>query len=240
MLIVPGFGLRSFIQSLLCHIREALDFATLHPTRVLRQRAIAQTADYISAHMDNALSFYTARQVLRHCLAGISANGMILEFGVFKGGTIRYIARAHPDREIHGFDSFDGLPSGWSGTGHDKGAFSAGGRLPRVPKNVRLHIGLFDTTLPAWTQQNKGPIALLHVDCDLYSSTQTVLAALKDRMIPGTIIVFDDYFGYPGWQRGEHLAFQEFVLDTDLRFEYICHAFHQVAVRILSAADQAS
>ena len=232
MLILPRFGLRSAVQSLLCHVQEALDFAALHPTRVLRQRAIAETVEFIAANLPDALSFYTARQVLRHCLAQVPAEGMVLEFGVFRGGTINYIARALPGREIHGFDSFEGLPTAWTGTGHDRGAFSAGGNLPSVPAHVRLHKGYFDASLPPWAAQHPGPVALLHVDCDLYSSTRTIFDVIGERLVPGSIVVFDEYFGYPGWQRGEHLAFQEFVQQRGVRFEYLCHAYYQLAVRI--------
>ena len=234
MLIVPSFRLRSFVQSALCHIREARDFAVVHPTSVLRQRAVARSADFVTDHMPGALSFYTAKEVLRHCLARLPNDGMILEFGVFKGGTIKYMARTHPGREIHGFDTFEGLPDGWSGMGYDKGAFSTGGRLPRVPKNVRLHKGLFDVTLPGWVERHQDPIALIHVDCDLHSSTKTVLELLRTRIGPGMIIVFDEYFGYPGWENGEYRAFQTFVQETGLQFEYVCHARQQVAVRIIA------
>ena len=233
MLIVSGFRLRSAVQSAMSHLCEAIDFATLHPTRALRRQAVAESVAFIQEHMPQALSFYTARQVLRHCLGEMRLGGMILEFGVFKGGTINFIAGLHPEREIHGFDSFEGLPTAWAGTGHEKGAFFAGGRLPRVAKNVTLHKGFFDASLPGWAERHAGPIAFLHVDCDLCSSTRTVFDILRDRIVPGTIIVFDEYFGYPGWQRGEHLAFQEYLHDSGVTFEYLCHAFYQVGVRIL-------
>jgi hypothetical protein len=238
MLTVASFRLRSFVQSALCHIRETLDFATAHPTMLLRERAAASSADFVTAHMPNALSFYTAKEVLRHCLARLPDEGQILEFGVFKGGTIDYIARTRPDREIHGFDTFEGLPAGWSGMGYDTGAFSAGGRLPRVRNNVRLHKGLFDVTLPVWIAGNDRPVALIHVDCDLYSSAKTVLALLRDRIKPGLIIVFDEYFGYPGWERGEHRAFHDFIRETGVSFDYLCHGRQQVAVRIVQAATE--
>ena len=233
MLIVGSFRIKSVVQSGLCHLREVFDFATAHPTRLLRQRAAASSADFVTAHMADALSFYTGKEVLRHCLARLSGDGQILEFGVFKGGTIDYIARTLPDREVHGFDTFEGLPAGWPGMGYDASAFSAGGRPPRVPSNVRLHKGLFDVTLPVWIAGNTRSVALIHVDSDLYGSAKTVLDLLRTRITPGVIIVFDEYFNYPGWERGEHRAFQEFVRETGVRFDYLCHARQQVAVRIL-------
>lgn len=50
--------------------------------------------------------------------------------------------------------------------------------------------GWFDETLPKFAAEVEGPAAFLHVDCDLYSSTRTVFEALGDRVVPGTVIVF--------------------------------------------------
>jgi hypothetical protein len=198
----------------------------------MRRRAAIQSARFAFDHMPGALSFYTSRQVLTYALSQLTIAGTILEFGVFKGGTIRHIAACCPDRKVHGFDSFEGLPTAWGGTGHDRGAFHAGGKLPKVPGNVTLHRGLFDVTLPNWAQANPDTIAFLHVDCDLYQSATTILTALQERLHPGVVIVFDDYFGYPGWQHGEHQAFSEFILRSGHEFRYLCHAAQQVAVQI--------
>jgi hypothetical protein len=74
--------------------------------------------------------------------------------------------------------------------------------------------------LPHFTQQTDESIALLHVDCDLYSSTAFVLETLADRFRTGSVIVFDEYFNYPGWKQHEYKAFQEHVARTGLRFRY--------------------
>jgi hypothetical protein len=232
VLIVPAFQVRTFVQSAMSHFLEVVDYAALHPTRQLRKAAAVQSCQFVTENMPGALSFYTSRQVLGYALSQVTLAGSILEFGVFKGGTIRYIARRCPDRVVHGFDSFEGLPVAWEGTGHDRGAFHAGGKLPNVPSNVRLHSGFFDRSLPVWTSENPDPLAFLHVDCDLYQSTKTIFDVLEERIRPGLVIVFDEYFGYHHWQQGEHKAFQEFVERTGRRFRYLCHAYHQVAVVI--------
>jgi hypothetical protein len=232
VLIVPAFQFRTLIQSAMSHVMEAVDYATLHPTRQLRMRAASQSCEFVTEHMPGALSFYTSRQVLAYSLSQMTLAGSILEFGVFRGGTIRYIANRCPERKVHGFDSFEGLPVAWEGTGHDRGAFHAGGKLPNVPGNVRLHRGFFDQSLPVWQRENQDPIAFLHVDCDLYQSTKTIFDELEGRLLPGLVIVFDEYFGYHRWQQGEHKAFQEFIEKTGHSFRYLCHAYHQVAVLI--------
>lgn len=74
----------------------------------------------------------------------------------------------------------------------------------------------------------------LHIDCDLYSSTKVVFDFLKNQIVKGTVIVFDEYFNYPGWQNGEFKAFKEFVIQNNVEYEYLTYnRYHeQVAVII--------
>ena len=87
---------------------------------------------------------------------------------------------------------------------------------PDMPGNVILHRGLFEATLPDFLESHDGPCAFLHADYDLYSSARTVLHALKPRLEPGPIILFDEYFNYPSWRDHEHKAFQEFVATNNV------------------------
>jgi predicted O-methyltransferase YrrM len=201
-------------------------------------RALDRTVDYIETKMPDALGFEAQRDLLDHALSAVEIEGHYLEFGVFTGGTIRFMARRIKPRVIHGFDSFEGLPERWSGFGLGRAAFNRGGRLPRVPDNVRLHPGWFDATLPQWLASNAGPVAFIHVDCDIYSSTRTILTLLAERIVPGTIIVFDEYFNYPNWEEHEYKAFQEFIGESGLGYRYLGFARQQVAVRIEAARQE--
>ena len=80
----------------------------------------------------------------------------------------------------------------------------------------------------------EGPVRFLHVDCDLYSSTKTIFGGLNNRLQMGTVILFDEFFNYPGWQSGEYKAWRELCEEMHLQFEYLgyCHWDEQVAVRI--------
>jgi len=83
---------------------------------------------------------------LTHALTQFIPPGMMLEFGVWKGTTITEIAKAHPDRQVFGFDSFEGLPETWTRSDGDfeAGRFNLNGQLPRVPSNVTLVKGWFN------------------------------------------------------------------------------------------------
>jgi predicted O-methyltransferase YrrM len=160
-------------------------------------------------------------------------HGLILEFGVATGRTLNHFARVLPFKTIYGFDGFQGLPEDW--TSRMRKGFFARSNLPHVRKNCELVVGWFDDTLPEFVQQHDQPIALLHVDCDLYSSAVTVLNALKDQIVPGTVIVFDEYMNYPGWQLDEFRAWQDYVRAFGARYEYIGRVgrHQKVAVRVV-------
>ena len=191
----------------------------------LRLRAKAEAVDYIVAHMQEALVLPDRLGLLGFALSRAPADGLVVEFGVEKGASLRHLASLTQQqgrgREVHGFDSFAGLPGDWGGTKEAKGAFDLHGRLPKVPANARLHVGWFDKSLPGFLATHDGPCALIHVDCDIYVSTKVVFEQLRQRIVPGTVIVFDEYFNYPGWRQHEYKAFQEFVAATGMGYAYL-------------------
>ncbi len=186
----------------------------------LRLHAKRESVAYIIANMPDALVKSDRLDLLKFALSRAPAEGLVLEFGVEKGASLRHLASL-TKRTVHGFDSFEGLPGDWGGTKEGKGAFDRQGRLPKVPANAKLHIGWFEKTLPGFLGTDAAPCALIHVDCDIYSSTVTIFEALKDRIRPGTVIVFDEYFNYPGWRNHEYKAFQEFIAASGQTYTYL-------------------
>lgn len=173
---------------------------------------------------------------LTDALNQVSLDGLFMEFGVWKGETVTHIAKTCPQKTIHGFDSFEGLQEEWNNS--PPGHFNLNGELPVVPSNVRLHKGYFCDVLPIFKQQipKKQPIAFLHVDCDLYSSTKDIFRELGEHIVPGTIIAFDDFLYNTNWIQHEPLAFAEFLKERpDLTFTYITYTgSHQVVVKMLA------
>jgi hypothetical protein len=74
----------------------------------------------------------------------------------------------------------------------------------------------------------------MHIDCDIYSSTVDILEGFADRIQAGTVVVFDEYFNYPNWERHEYKAWQEFVERYDVAYEYLAYARQQVSVKVTS------
>jgi hypothetical protein len=186
----------------------------------LQLQAKRQSLDYINRHMMHCMHFRSRWDLLRYGLAQSPAEGLVVEFGVYQGDSIRAIGE-WAGGPVHGFDSFEGLPEDWSGTSETAGKFNASGKLPRVPGNVTLHAGWFENTLPPFLAAHPGPLAFANIDCDLYSSTKTVFDALAPRIGPGTVLAFDEYFNYHNWQQHEFKAFKEFVQDEGLRYQYL-------------------
>jgi len=200
--------------------------------------ASEESARYVLARMRAVPNFETDYD-LHHWVAstqldrGLLAHGQILEFGVATGRTLNQFGHWLPHKTVYGFDGFDGLPEDW--TSRMRKGFFARKHLPRVRRNCELVVGWFNETLAGFVEKHPEPVALLHVDCDLYSSTVTILDELKDNIVPGTVIIFDEYINYPGWQLDEFRAWQEFVKEHNVRYEYIGRVSkHQkVAVRVL-------
>jgi predicted O-methyltransferase YrrM len=120
--------------------------------------------------------------------ASLAPDGLVCEFGVFKGSSLRVLADLFKDRTVYGFDSFDGLPEHWR-EGYGEGKFATA--PPKVPKNAELVRGLFVDTVRDFVRGKT--VAFAHIDCDLFSSTQTVLKAIRPALVAGSVLVFDQF-----------------------------------------------
>jgi hypothetical protein len=233
-MLITNFRLKYVLYKIVCAAYQLADVGRIHPARERALRALQRSVDYVESAMPDALGFETQRDLINYSVQSVDIEGHYLEFGVYTGGTIRYIAKRIGKRTIHGFDSFEGFAEVWSGFSLGHKTFDNKGRLPRVPDNVALHRGYFNESLPQWLADNPGPVAFVHIDCNLYSSTKTVLDLLGPRLAVGSVILFDEYFNYPGWEQHEFKAFQEFVSATGITYTYIAFARQQVAVRVTS------
>jgi predicted O-methyltransferase YrrM len=193
------------------------------------------TARYIIDHMSACPMLESRPAGLISALDAAPSEGLVMEFGVSRGESINLLAERLPSQKVHGFDSFKGLPEAWH-VSYASGAFEEeDGWRPAVRDNVELHVGWFNETLPGFLEAHPGPIRLLHVDSDLYSSAKYVFDTAGDRIVSGTVIVFDEYFNYPGWEDHEYKAFQEFLAQRGLKYEYLSYTLNytQVVVKIV-------
>ena len=182
---------------------------------------------------------------LKACVEAVTIDGLWMEFGVYRGRTITNIAK-YSSNIIYGFDSFEGLHEHWDEE-NPLGVYSLQGDIPSGaicgsnddnpgmydssptktirpwPRNVQLVKGFFEDSLPSFLESHTAPAAFINIDSDLYSSANTVLTLLKDRVQDGTIITFDEICDYPTYREHEIKAFAEFLLDGDFEYECLYH-----------------
>lgn len=158
-------------------------------------------------------------------------EGAFVECGVWKGGSVGMMALAHrhsypaPSRELHLFDSFEGLPEPDRTVDGDHAVSyshqQAGGNLEAIGENVgpiednhellfgrigypeanvHFHQGWLEETLPR-DAGGIGKIALLRLDGDWYSSTKVCLDHLYDKVVKNGVVVIDDYGHWEGCRK---------------------------------------
>jgi hypothetical protein len=96
-----------------------------------------------------------------------------------------------------------------------------------------LSVGLFEDTLDCFLKKYEGPIAYLHLDADLYSSTKFVLNKLSDRIVKGTVISFDEIYNYPEYADHEIKAWVEFCNEHAVSSEWMSRTIHEQATCIV-------
>ncbi|MCG5241612.1 TylF/MycF/NovP-related O-methyltransferase [Azospirillum doebereinerae] len=216
---------------------EARAVERAHIDPAPKHRPLVDGATALLPHLAPDLRLFgSSGRLLRHALAAATVPGLVLEFGVRRGTSLDHLAEA-AGQEVHGFDSFEGLPEGWVNA--PRGVLTTGRALPPVRANARLHVGWFEDSLPPFLAAHDGPLRFVNVDSDIYASARTVLTALADRIVPGSVLVFDEYIGNRSWREDEYRAFQEFAAEHGVAYEYFAASPYtkQVAVRILSVGD---
>ena len=161
--------------------------------------------------------------------------GAVVECGVFKAtslvrwATFRELLESPLSRRIIGFDIFGAFPRHEDETDN---AFAArhdnvAGRGLSVAdvqavlahkglRNVELVPGDVVATVPAYAAAHPElRIALLHIDVDVYKPSKVALDALYELVVPGGVVVFDDY----GTVAGETRAVDELVAQYGLRLQ---------------------
>jgi O-methyltransferase len=164
------------------------------------------------------------------CLAFNRIEGDYAEFGCYGAMTFG-LAHAESRKvsypcRMWAFDSFQGLPA-QSGP-EDAHAVWVAGQMAMSENDFREQCatkgipaadfrtvpGYYEDSLAEGRAGAEFPkrVAFAYIDCDLYSSTKTVLGFLQSRIAQGTILAFDDYYCYSTTAiAGERLAFAEFA-----------------------------
>jgi O-methyltransferase len=166
-------------------------------------------------------------------------RGDIVECGVWRGGSMQAIARilaarGVTDRELHLFDTFEGMPPPTQEDVRQGGPPAAEllatrprtakvwaiadledvragmAQIPYPANRIHYHQGLVEETIPDGAPEQ---IALLRLDTDWYASTKHELEHLYERVPSGGVVIIDDY----DYWEGSRKAVDEFVARTGAR-----------------------
>jgi O-methyltransferase len=155
------------------------------------------------------------------CMERAPLNGCIVECGVWRGGMSAAMADALPGRAHFLFDSFEGMPEAKEIDGRAALDFQRNKTAPWHLDNCRVERsfaekamqmsaaktfsivpGWFNETLPGFMPPE--PIAVLRLDADWYESTMVCLENFYPKVMPGGLIILDDYFYFDGCSRAVH------------------------------------
>lgn len=149
-------------------------------------------------------------------------EGDVAELGVYKGRSALLLARTLPEKTIHLFDTFTGMPAlsnpsvdHYSGGEFSDCSFEETRKRLSPHQNVQFHLGVFPETSGPLLD---GIFSFVHFDGDLYASCVEFIRFFLPRMVKGGAMVFDDY----DWPecRGVRKAIEEAGLDITEAVDY--------------------
>jgi len=147
-------------------------------------------------------------------------DGLMVEAGMYKGGSLDILSKFNPNNQFFGFDSFEGLPETSEHDLHVAGEFGGidhlAGYFRFVRHNVRIVKGFIPKTFKIFGKHQK--FSFVHIDLDLYQSILDSLDFFVPRMSEGGIIILDDYNfdSTPGCKT----AIDEFFSNEEIKVSY--------------------
>ena len=138
-------------------------------------------------------------------------GGDFAELGVYKGGSARLLSYL-TDNRVYLFDTFDGMPDTDIVDKHQKGDFNDTSlESVKAYLSDRNNVTLMPGFFPETTKGIDTKFSFVHIDADIYQSTKDALEYFYPRLLPGGILMFDDYY----WPLcpGVNLAIEEFLIE---------------------------
>jgi hypothetical protein len=172
----------------------------------------------------------------------INLPGDVLEFGVYKGSSIirllsfRNLLENEYSRKITGFDIFGKFPDKLSIESNrnfvEKFENAGGYGINKDELNILLDKkgfrnfslieGDISHTVPEYVIKNPAlKISMLHIDVDVYEPTKVILEYLWDKIVPGGILMLDDY----GTVEGETKAIDEFFSGQNIQIHKLSYNY---------------
>ena len=195
---------------------------------------------YLTSSVQRVGKFASHLELFRR-VSGLT--GDIVECGVFKGASLsrflkfRALFETTASRKIYGFDTFGAFPQADDPIDEQKReefVSQAGdrsiGRMQllglfdelELNENLELVEGDIRETVPVFCDDNPDlKISLLNIDVDLLEPTRICLEHLYPKVVPGGIIILDDYGAFPGATK----AVDDYFEDKEIAIGKLPYAF---------------
>ncbi|MDR3117030.1 MAG: TylF/MycF family methyltransferase [Puniceicoccales bacterium] len=206
---------------------------------------IPASAAFVDTFLSDAIPLTTdAHIMIFGALLALEAfpDGIAIDLGSGVGKSSNLLGAVFSRSTVYALDTYTGLPYVWKrgdlgdmpiGTFAPKSA-SDTGRQPPFPllDNVVAVKGLFSETLPQLLPAiGPAPLALVHIDSDLYASAVEGLTPLLPLLRVGTVLIFDEFYNYPGAEEDEFRAFRELIQGRGFGFRAVAYnAYHQQVI----------
>lgn len=204
--------------------------------------------------MTSPVKLFALVQSIRYVVAA-GVEGDVVECGVWRGGSMQAVAWTlleleSANRDLYLFDTYEGMPppgendkrisDGHSaedllerhGRGHAVWAYAGLDDVREAMTETgypaeRTHFveGLVEDTVPASAPER---IAVLRLDTDWYASTKHELEQLYPRLVPGGVLILDD-FGH--WE-GARKATEEYLASIDDELLLLPISSGRIAVKL--------
>ena len=147
-----GKGLKSSFSEEIGYLNNKNNF---HPINIWNLEERKKSYEYFKQYFDKSMLFESREKIQNFsartaCENFSNENYLFLEFGVYNGESITRISKILKkyDKQIFGFDSFEGLSENWQGFSEDKGTFTRQGKMPELQSdNIKIIKGNIRNTL---------------------------------------------------------------------------------------------
>jgi hypothetical protein len=208
---IPAILLREALPEKRQWAYDADGLATIHFSPFQADPEFSRLYDQMAADwfrdevVDARWRMWTLTRWARHAC---TLDGALAEFGTYRGGCAWMILSTAPvgERRFFLFDTYEGIPdtrlteaeraAEFGGRLADTSAGYVAQLLSRWDPVPQIVAGDVFDTMPA---TDTGPLAFAHIDLNASAPTVHVLEHVLQRLVPGGVIVFDDY-GWPGYE----------------------------------------
>lgn len=145
-------------------------------------------------------------------LAKTAPEGAFVEVGVWQGGSAYelYQVTEAQGRTLHLFDSFRGMPVFTPGLDSFRlGTFMVDRGYVTELKALLPNAVIYAGTYPGTHPSDMPAVAFIHCDCDQYDSYKAVIEHMWPCVVPGGMMLFDDYPYLPGAKKAVDEAFSQ-------------------------------